>query len=48
MKSIIYLSLGAITLLLLTACKPDPFPKNPNYAIQKPLVKYEPSKKNLD
>jgi hypothetical protein len=48
MKNIIYLTLLSSLLLLLTACKPDPFPSNPNYAIKKPLVKYEPSKKNLD
>lgn len=48
MKGITYLFLASILLLLLTACKPDPFPKNPNYAIKKPLVKYEPNKKNLD
>ena len=48
MKNIIYFTLISSLLLLLTACKPDPFPKNPNYAIKKPLVKYEPSKKNLD
>ncbi len=39
----------AFTLLgLLTACKPDPHPKNPDYAIKKPTVKYQPSKKSLD
>ena len=48
MKHIIYLSLVSSLLLLFTGCKPDPFPKKPNYAIKKPLVKYEPSKKNLD
>ena len=48
MKNIIYLTLISSLSLLFTGCKPDPFPKNPNYAIKKPLVKYEPSKKNLD
>jgi hypothetical protein len=48
MRHILYLTLFSSLLLLLTACKPDPFPKNPNYAIKKPLVKYEPNKKNLD
>ena len=48
MKHIIYITFTSSLLLLLTACKPDPFPKHPNYAIKKPLVKYEPSKKNLD
>lgn len=47
-KCVSYLSFFSMVLLLLPGCKPDPFPKNPNYAIQKPLVKYEPSKKNLD
>ena len=48
MKKIIYLSLTFTLLLLLNACKPDPHPKNPNYAIKKPMIKYEPSKQNLD
>ena len=48
MKHIIYLPLVSGLLLLFTGCKPDPFPKKPNYAVKKPLVKYEPSKKNLD
>ena len=48
MKHITYAALISSVLVLLTGCKPDPFPKNPNYAIEKPLVKYEPSKKNLD
>ncbi len=46
--SIIYLSVTFLLLFLLTACKPDPHPKNPNYAIKKPMIKYEPSKQNLD
>jgi len=33
---------------MLSACKPDPHPRNPNYAVQKPMIKYEPSKQNLD
>jgi len=40
--------LAFILLLLLTACKPNPHPENPNYVIKKPLIKYEPSKKSLD
>lgn len=36
------------TLLFLSACKPPHHPKNPNYAIKKPTVKYTPSKTNLD
>ena len=48
MRKITNLSLAFPLLLVLSACKPDPHPKNPNYAIKKPLVKYEPNKKNLD
>ncbi len=48
MKKTTYLSLTFTLLLLLNACKPDPHPKNPNYAIKKPMIKYEPSKQNLD
>jgi len=46
--SIIYLSVTFLLLFLLTACKPDPHPKNPDYTIKKPMIKYEPSKQNLD
>jgi len=40
----------ACTLGVLTmhGCKPPHHPANPNYAIVKPTVKYEPSKKSLD
>lgn len=48
MKKITYLSLSLPLLLLLNACKPDPHPKNPDYAIKKPMVKYEPNRKSLD
>jgi len=48
MKRIIYVSFTFTFLYLLTACKPNPHPKNPDYAIQKPTVKYEPNKKSLD
>ena len=34
-------------ILVLNGCKPDPHPSNPNYAIEKPPVRFEPSKKNL-
>ncbi len=43
-----YLSLAFILLVLLTGCKPNPHPKNPDYAIKKPTVKYEPNKQSLD
>ncbi len=46
MKIITYSSL-ALLLLSLNACKPPHHPKNPNYGISKPKVKYNPSKKNL-
>jgi hypothetical protein len=48
MKKITNLSLAFPLLLVLSACKPDPHPKNPDYTIKKPLVRYEPNKKNLD
>lgn len=39
----------ALTLVaLLSACKPNPHPKNPDYAIKQPAVKYQPSKKSLE
>ncbi len=40
--------LGTTALLLLTGCKPDPYPKHPRYEIKKPKVRYKPSKKNLE
>jgi len=48
MRRIIYAASIVALLYLLTACKPDPHPKNPDYAIKKPTVKYEPSKESLD
>lgn len=38
-----------IPLLLLLGCntKPNPYPKHPNYSIQKPEVQYTPTIKNL-
>jgi len=47
-KNSIYFTLTSGLLLLFTGCKPDPFPSRPDYSIKKPLVKYKPSKKNLD
>ena len=40
----------ALTLgtLLINGCKPPHHPSNPNYAIIKPTVKYDPSTKSLD
>jgi hypothetical protein len=48
MKRIIYISLASVLLLLLVACKPSPHPKNPNYGVRKPTVKYQASKQSLD
>jgi len=48
MKHITYLCFTFTLLFMLSACKPDPHPRNPNYAVQKPMIKYEPSKQNLD
>lgn len=42
------LSALAMGTLLINGCKPPHHPSNPNYAIKKPTVKYEPSKKSLD
>ncbi|MEA1879600.1 MAG: NlpC/P60 family protein [Campylobacterota bacterium] len=40
---------SSLMALLLLGCgsKPNHHPKNPNYAIEKPPVKYSPNKKNL-
>lgn len=48
MTRITYFTLASFLLLLLTACKPDPHPSNPDYAIKKPTIKYEPSTQSLD
>jgi len=34
--------------IILSGCKPDPYPKHPNYQIEKPKVRYTPDKKNLE
>lgn len=49
MKKLFIISSSLIMLLILSGCsgKPDHHPKNPNYSIKKPKVKYKPSKKNL-
>lgn len=41
-------SLLALGTLFITGCKPPHHPSNPNYAIQKPTIKYKPSTKSLD
>lgn len=48
MTKSISLSVHFALLILLSGCKPDPHPRNPDYTIKKPTVKYQPSKKNLD
>jgi len=45
MKKITY---TLLFILLLSGCTPPHHPKNPNYTIEKPTVKYQPNKKNLD
>ncbi len=45
MKKIPYL---LFLIAIFIGCTPKPYPKNPNYGIEKPKVKYHPSKKNLD
>ena len=40
--------LAAMGTLFIHGCKPPHHPSNPNYAIKKPPVKYEPSTKSLD
>lgn len=47
MKKTLYAILVLLAVLLITACKPDPHPKNPNYSIQKPKVVHTPDKQNL-
>jgi len=47
MKKITYFTYFLLFILLLSGCTPNPHPKNPDYAIKKPTVKYQPSKKNL-
>ena len=48
MKQILILLTIITSLLLLTSCKPDPYPKHPDYTIKKPKVITTPSKKNLE
>jgi len=45
MKKITYILLF---IFILIGCTPNPHPKNPNYSIEKPTIKFKPSKKNLD
>ncbi len=41
------ITLSLLTLTLITACKPNPHPKNPHYEIKKPKVVHTPDKKSL-
>jgi len=50
MKKLTYILLPLLIIFLLSACsqkKPSHHPKNPNYHIIKPKVKYKPGKKSL-
>lgn len=50
MKNTKKFTIAAITIYSifhLTACKPNPHPKNPNYGIEKPKVIHTPSQKSL-
>jgi hypothetical protein len=44
----IYVSVLTFSAILISGCKPDPYPKHPNYEIEKPKVRYAPKKKNLE
>ncbi|SFZ98811.1 Tn916, NLP/P60 family protein [hydrothermal vent metagenome] len=48
MKIYIYTFLTIFALLALSACKPNPYPKHPNYGVTKPKVIHTPSKKSLE
>ena len=49
MRKNLYILMPLLLLFMLSACgKPNHHPKNPNYRIEKPSVKYKPSAKNLD
>lgn len=48
MRRRIYVSVIFLPLFLLTACKPDPHPKNPDYRVRKPLVRYQPNQQSLE
>jgi len=48
MRRLIDLSVTFLLLCLFTACKPDPHPKNPDYSVKKPAVRYQPSKQSLE
>ncbi len=43
----IAIAIPILTIFGITACKPDPHPRNPNYAIKKPKVIHTPSRKSL-
>jgi hypothetical protein len=35
-------------IVLLSGCKPSPYPAHPDYTVKKPRVRYTPEKKNLE
>lgn len=43
----LYLAAASISLLLLSGCTPDAFPKHPHYEVIKPKVRYTPDRQNL-
>jgi len=47
-STISIVSILALGTLFIHGCKPPHHPSNPNYAIIKPTVKYDPSTKSLD
>ncbi len=44
----VYLAAASISLLLLSGCTPDAFPKHPHYEVIKPKVRYTPDRQNLE
>lgn len=47
-RQVLITIVSSISLLVITACKPSPHPKHPNYEIKKPRVKYPAKKKSLE
>jgi len=48
MNHVYYILSATVLLFGLNACKPPHHPRNPNYGIIKPKIKYAPTQKNLD
>ncbi len=47
MKKFTTIAITLYSIFLLTACKPNPHPRNPNYGIKKPKIIHTPSQKSL-